>query len=181
MRHDAKTSLALALTLALQLPITTVWAEESKAVEPAKTVEPAKAEPSNEAAKAAQEAVSEAEKQNKLMEKFQVMLEEGEKAENPTLKAAADKMIKILDNPTPPSISELDAAFSEFKTAKGTLSPEDGTTIDEVGNLLRDILKKIAEKPIHQEKAPAAPSENPAKASDSDEEKAPAEDKVEKK
>jgi len=213
MRHYAKTSLALALTLALQLPITTVWAEESKAVEPAKAAEPAKAvepaakvaepakavepaakaaepakaEPSSEAAKAAQEAVREAEKQNKLMEQFQVMLEEGVKAENPALKAAADKMTKILDNPTPPSISELDAAFSEFKTAKGTMSPEDGTTIDEVGNLLRDILKKIAEKPAHQEKVPAAaPSENPAKASDfddsddSDEEKVPAKDKVEK-
>jgi len=190
MLHYTKTSLALALTLALQLPITTVWAEESKAVEPAnkaaepaKTVEPAKAEPSNEAAKAAQEAVREAEKQNKLMEKFQAMLEEGLKAENPPLKAAADKVAKILDNPSPPTISELDAALNEFKTAKGTLSPEDGTTIDEVGNLLRDILKKIAEKPAHQEKVPAAaPSENPAKASDSDEEKAPAkDDAVEKK
>jgi len=208
MRHYAKTSLALALSLALQLPMSTTWAEESKAVEPAKSAapektEPTKAEPAKaseaakaaeptkaaesvktdpakaEATKAAQEAVQEAEKQGKLMERFQVMLEEGVNAENPPLKAAADKMAKILDNPTPPSIEELDKAMNEFKTAKGTLSPEDAATIDGVGDLLRDILKKIAEKPAHQEKAPAAPSESPAKSSDT-EEKAPAKSKAEK-
>jgi len=92
------------------------------------------------------EALAESEKQSKLMEKFQVMLEEGVSAENPTLKAAAEKLTKIIDDPTPPSTDKLNTAFGEFKTAKGTLTSVDAATIDEVGNLLRDILKKTEAK-----------------------------------
>lgn len=172
-----KTSLALALSLALQLP--TVWAEEAKPADPPKTeaakpAEPAKPvekpadakeAPKKADATEAQKAMEEARRQEQLMGKFQTMLEEGLKAENPTLKAAAEKLSKIMESPQPPTLDNLNAALAEFKAAKGTLSPEEGTSLEDISNLLRDILKQIASHAQNQEKAPPA-----ADAMDSDEE-----------
>jgi hypothetical protein len=169
-----KISLALALSLALQLP--TVWAEESKpadppkaeAVKPAEAAKPADTKgdaPKTESAEV-NKAIEEAQRQEVLMGKFQTMLQEGMKAENPTLKAATQKLAKIMDNPKPPTLDDLNAALAEFKTAKGTLSPEEGTLLEDISKLLRGILMQIAAHAENQEKP------TPDAAMDADEEDA---------
>lgn len=183
-----KTSLAVALSLAVQLP--SVWAEEAKPAESPKTEAAKPAEPAKPAEKPAdakdakteapkgdtteaQKVMDEAHRQNRLMEKFQLMLQEGVKAENPALKAAAEKLSKIMDNPTPPTLDSLNAALTEFKAAKGTLSPEDTTFIEDISNLLRDILKQVSSRAENQEKAaPATDSMDSDEDEDEDEDDA---------
>lgn len=159
-----KTSLIVALSFALQLP--SVYAEESKPAESpkAETAKPAEAKPADAKttetpkgdAAEVQKATDDVHRQNILMEKFQQMLQEGVKAENPALKAAAEKLAKIMDNPTPPTLDDLNAALNEYKTAKGSLSPDEGTILEDISNLLRNILKQISSHTERQEKAPAA-------------------------
>lgn len=180
-----KTSLAVALSLAVQLP--SVWAEESKPAESPKTEAAKPAEPAKPAEKPAdakteapkgdateaQKAIDEAHRQSRLMEKFQLMLQEGVKAENPALKAAAEKLSKIMDNPTPPTLDSLNTALTEFKAAKGTLSSEDSTFIEDISNLLRDILKQVSSHAENQEKAaPATDSMDSDEDEDEDEDDA---------